>query len=625
MMRAATAFALGWWLLWTGTVLGQDDDRSDGTTSSQRRIRIGVLGAGGVTIHGAAFSSLPELPTCCPRFRDGSGLTTAGILWGEYPAFGSVVLGLRMGLAQFAGTLRALERKPVLVDDTPTDAVIQHTLDAHFRSMRWEGYLGLRGSQLVDLYVGAGTDLVRQADASIREELVQPSAGTFENGRRVRNERSSALESSTRSMASLVAGARFSIPMGKSQQWWLIPELSFRYALDPVARQQQWYVYSVLVGVGLAYAPVELPRPTQQRLEPPREETLPPLAASLVAYGVAGAQEQLPLRVDVHPRRRILPLLPVLFVDGEEIPERYIVPASQEDTSWYAALHSPLGAYYALLPIVGSRLRTSTDTLTLVGIDSRSAPNARRRAEYIARYLQSVWSIPGKRLRIGGSVDERDTAPRVQLEGNRRLFGPVESEDTVRSMLPPTLRIRPATNGAELLRQWTIRVWQDSLEIARYSGSGGLPLKLDVDLSTFVDRLRPNVPLLVELEAISTRGTRAVAHEHVPLAVLESHQPNPERVAEVEVFYFPTALPTKEALSELAERYRSTVQECVIVAHGTMPGVTSAAERLAAMLTDAGFPPPRIEQEELLYHPSTPERVQYSQLLLLRIRYAVQD
>lgn len=623
MMRAAIASALSWWLLWTGTVLGQDDDRNNSAPSPPQSVRIGVLGAGGITIHGADFSSLPELPTCCPRFRDGSGLATAGTLWGEYPVFGSVVVGLRLGLAQFAGTLRALERKPVLVDDTPTDAIIQHTLEAHFRSMRWEGYVGVSGSQLVDLYVGAGTDLVQQADASIREELVQPSVGTFENGRRVRNERSTTLESSTRSMASLLAGARFSIPLGKSQQWWLIPELSFRYALDPVARQQQWYVYSVLVGVGLAYAPIELPRLKQQpSLEPSKEEVLPPFGASLVAYGIAGTQEQLPLRMDVHSRRRILPLLPVLYMDGAEIPERYIVPESPQDTSWSAALHSPLGAYYALLPIVGRRLRSGTDTLTLVGFDGRSLAIARRRAEYIARYFQSIWNVPGKRLRIRGSVDEHDTAARVLFEGSKQLLAPIEVEDTVRTIIPPTLRIRPATNGAEPLRQWTIRLWQDSLEIARRSGSGGLPLKLDVDLSTFADRLHPDAPLLLELEAISTRGSRAVAQEQVPLAF---QQPSAQRSAEVEAFYFPAALPTNEALLELAERYRSTLQECTITAHGSTSDVSSAAQILREMLVEAGFPPPSIEQQEELYQPITPERAQYARLLVLRIRYRAQD
>lgn len=624
-MHVATTCALSWWLLWTGIALGQGNDRVERTSSAQRSIRIGVLGFGGITVHGADFSSLPELPSCCPRFRDGSGLTTAGMLWGEYPAFGSVIIGLRMGLAQFAGTLRALERKPVLVDDTPTDAVIQHTLDAHFHTMRWEGYLGVRGLQLVDLYVGAGTDLVQQADASIREELVQPSTGTFENGRRVRNERSSALESSTRSMASLVAGARFSIPLGKTQQWWLIPELNFRYALDPVARQQQWYVYSVLVGVGIAYAPIELSPRQEPTIVTPKEESLPPLAASIVAYGVSGTTEQLPLRMEEHPRRRILPLLPVLYMDDEEIPERYIVSESQEDTSWYAVLYSPLSAYYALLPIVGRRLHSSTDTLTLVGFDKRSLAIARRRAEYIARYFQSRWNIPGKRLRVRALVDERDTAARVLFQSGGRLFAPLEIGDTIRHIIPSILRIRPATNGAELLRQWTIHLAQDSLEIARRSGNGGLPLKLDVDLSPYGDRLRPDVPLLLDLEAIGAHGTRAVAREHVPLTMLSLHQPDAARVAVVEAFYFPTALPTKEALEELAERYSTRVQECVIVAHGTMPEVTSAAHTLAKMLVEAGFPPPSIEQQELLYQPSTPERVQYGQLLVVRIRYAVEN
>lgn len=610
----------------TEVLSGEENNNTQRSWTSLRSVRVGILGAGGVTIHGADFSSLPELPTCCPRFRDGSGLTTTGMLWGEYPVWKSLVLGVRMGVAQFAGILRALERKPVLVDDTPTEAVIQHSLDAQFRAIRWESYVGVRASPLVDLSIGVGTDLIQQATATTKEELVQPNIGTFENGRRIRNERTSELESSTRSMVSLLASVRFSIPLGRSQQWWFVPELSFRYALDPLMRQQQWYVYSVLVGAGIAYAPVTLqsfhkPEPEPVRTEP----ALPALAASIVAYGVGSTQEPVPLRIEEHLRQRVFPLLPVLYMNGMELPERYVLPESSDDTSWYRLLSSPLGAYYALVPIVATRLRERGDTLKLVGIDAQSATAARRRAEYIARYLQAIWKIPARQLRVQGRIDERDTTARVILEGNEQLFAPVEYTDTARTVTPPILRVRPATNGAELLRQWMVRVVQDSLEIARYAGNGGLPLRLDVDLSSSLERLHTDAPLRIELDVESVGGSRADAAELVPLTMNRLDRAFREVTAERELYYFPTRLPHRDSITTFIERYRNRLRDYAIVAYGNSLDIEEALSNLQRYMSNGGLPNPRIERRDSLYRAYTPERVWYSQLVAVTLRYALPE
>ncbi|MCX8051134.1 MAG: hypothetical protein N3B17_04480 [Chlorobi bacterium] len=593
-------------------------------TPSSGSVRLGATAMGGVTLHIANFSSLPELPSCCPQFRDGSGVGAGAMLWGEYPLLSSLSVGIRIGTASFGGILRALERKPVLVADTPTEAVIQHSLASRFHSMRWEGYIGIRASSILDVYIGAGTDLIQQADGDIREELVQPARGTFENGLRERNTRSATLASTVRSMASLITGMRFSIPLDASKRWSLVPELSFRYALDPIARDQQWYIYSVLVGVGLAFEPLPLPTlPPSESLPEPTSTPSLPLGASIVAYGIESDREHLPLRIEEHRRWRVLPLLPVLYTDGgTSIPDRYIVPASAEDTVWRSTLSSPLGAYYALLPIIATRLRQSDDTLTIVGIDKQSAAQARRRSDYIARYFQAIWKIPPERLRILSRVDERDTASRVQFEGNSSLLGPIEHLDTVRSIVPALLRLRPATNGAEPLKQWTIRLWQDSTDLALRSGTGGLPLRIDVELAQHSERLRTDLPLRVRLDVESTSGNRVWAEEQIPIETSPlSRAADGEHTATVEYFLFSTGHLTTEQAERLATRYRHRLRDVAIVLYGNSLELDDALRRTVSVLRQAGFPDPRIERHEALYRPFTPERARYSTMIAVQIRY----
>ncbi|MDZ7379343.1 MAG: hypothetical protein ONB06_08350 [candidate division KSB1 bacterium] len=577
---------------------------------------------GGVTLHVADFPSLPELPSCCPQFREGSGLGSAAILWGDYPLLGSVHLGARIGVSSFGGVLRALEQKPVLVDDTPTEAVIQHSLATQLRSMRWEGYVGVRASTVLDVYVGVGTDLLQHATGNIREELVRPERGTFENGQRTRNNRSATLTSAIRSMTSVIAGMRFWIPLDSSRRWSLVPELSFRYALNPLVRTQQWYVYSVLVGAGIAFESVPLPS-VPASLPPPVAVSPPlPLGASIVAYGVSGSREQLPLRVEEHRRTRIIPLLPVVYIDGLAPAPRYVMPSSMDEHTWKATLSSPLGAYYAILPIIAERLRQHSDTLTIVGVDGQSASRARQRAEYLARYLHAIWKIPSHQLRIAVRLDEHDTTARIVFEASQRLLVPIEHWDTVRRIVPPLLRLRPATNGAEPLERWTIRLWQDSTDLVFRSGRGGLPLRIDVELALQSDRLRTDLPLTVRLDVESTAGNRAWAEEripieYVPIASAGQH----DQVAIAEYFFFPTDRLPSQAARALAAEYRARLRDLAIVRYGSSLELDDAAAQLQQQLVSAGFPPPRIERRESLYRPITPERALYGKMLAVEIHY----
>ncbi len=588
---------------------------------SARTVRIGSGLLGGVSVHVADFSSLPELQSCCPRFRDGSGLSSAAMVWGEYPVAGSIAVGVRIGTATFGGELRSLERKPVLVNDTPADAVIQHLLSSSFRAMRWEGYVTVRASSVLDVYVGVGTDLLQRAEATIREELVQPSQGTFENGQRVRNERTAPLTSSTRAMTSLITGMRFAIGLDQQRRWSLVPELTFRYGLDPIVRSNQWYLYGVLVGIGLAFEPIPyrvIPTPAEVHSDHAEPVPTRPLEASLAAYGMETGQEQLPLRLVRYARVQVMPLHRVLYASGTQLAERYLLPLSPDDSSWRTTLSSPLAVYYATLPIVAERLQRSSDTLRITGYDGYSTARALQRAEFVARYLRAVWKIPPQRLRIEARLDDRDTTARVVFSGTAHLFEPFEYRDTVQQIEPLVLRLRPATNGAEPLRRWSLHLRQDSTILALQQGSGGLPLRVDIDLSPHAERLRSDRALVAQLQAESIQGNYVKAETLIPIEPLSGERQMPRST--IEHYFFSTDRPSAAFVRELAQQYRQRLRDIAIVMYGSSLETKDAADYLRRALLQAGLPEPRIEQQEALYRPITPERILYGNMLVLRIR-----
>ncbi|MCX7930906.1 MAG: hypothetical protein N2663_09350 [Chlorobi bacterium] len=607
MMRVvAMAFGV---VVFSVAAIGADENTAGSS------IRVGTSAMGGVTLHVVDFTSLPDLATCCPRFRDGSGLGAAAVVWGEYPFAGSVVAGLRAGLSWFGGTLRSLERKPILVDDTPREAVIQHSLGSTFRAMRWDGYLGVRTSDVLDVFVGVGTELIQRAEVNVQEELVQPERGTFENGQRVRNQQRAWLSSSTRAMLSGIAGMRFSIPLDAVRRWLLVPELNFRYGLDPVVQSNQWYIYSVSVGVGVAFEPIPYRHQLQQPTVPEQEsQQLLPLDASIVAYGVGADGEQIPLRLVPIERRRWVPLYPTIYTDGVRIAERYVLPLSSDDRSWKTTLSSLLGGYYAILPIVAERLRTSDAILEINGYDAQSVAIARQRAEYVARYFQAIFGVPPNRLRIRGQVDERDTVGRVVLDGPAMLFAPIEYRDTVRQILPAMLRLRPATNGVQLLRRWSLRLRQGELVLAVREGEGGLPLRIDIPLKS--ELLRGGLPLHAEVSVEGIDGDRASAQVAITLDTVPLEQ---QISSIVEYFFFANTRLTAATLEQLVAPFREHIEDITIVVYGHSLESDDAVEHYRRTLSEAGLPTPRLVQEEPLYRPITPERILYGHLLSVRM------
>jgi hypothetical protein len=170
-----------------------------------------------------------------------------------------------------------------------------------------------------------------------------------------------------------------------------------------------------------------------------------------------------------------------------------------------------------------------------------------------------------------------------------------------------------------------VRVVQDSLEIARYAGNGGLPLRLDVDLSSSLERLHTDAPLRIELDVESVGGSRADAAELVPLTMNRLDRASGEVTAERELYYFPTRLPHRDSITTFIERYRNRLRDYAIVAYGNSLEIEEALSNLQRYVSDGGLPNPRIERRDLLYRAYTPERVWYSQLVAVTLRYALPE
>ena len=137
------------------------------------------------------------------------------------------------------------------------------------------------------------------ASYSQKEQLADNiRQGTFENGRRVRNESSGLLPDVSRLDVAIEAGASYEIPLNGSRTMLAAPELMLSYGVTPVVSSLSWSAHALRAGIALKYAPSAdtAPRPPVVIPSPPPRV----LAARIVAVGVdADGTEERAVRLRV--------------------------------------------------------------------------------------------------------------------------------------------------------------------------------------------------------------------------------------------------------------------------------------------------------------------------------------
>ena len=171
-----------------GVAYGQPQP-ANGSGTELPRPRYGLLLGAGGNLHSADFKALPGIPNCCGGFESGFGIgPTAGLLY-ELSLSPTFSLSLRGAYTAQNALLSRDEETFVEMNGEAVPVTIEHTIDAALGSVGIEPVVGYRLNDRMSILGGARIGFNIAKEFTQQEKLGENvTRGTFENGKRVRQE-----------------------------------------------------------------------------------------------------------------------------------------------------------------------------------------------------------------------------------------------------------------------------------------------------------------------------------------------------------------------------------------------------------------------------------------------------
>lgn len=445
--------------------------------------------------HIGNFDSIPDVSTCCPKFKDGSGTgISAGLLY-EYPVARNWFLGGRAGYYMRNGKFTVDENKTVNLNGEVANGVFEHTLDTKLSIIGIEPMVGFWF--LDELFVHGGfqvgfVNLTKHFEHT--EKILQPSTGTYENNLRERLVQSGNLQDVSGIHFSLLAGLSYELPLNKDRTFLLAPEVFYTLGLTNNVKDISWKINTLRLGAALKYSPMIVSAP----------KTI--LTGTINATSVDSKGLESPvvtIKVEEFLSSNLKPLLSYVFFDenSSTLPSRYR-KLKPTDTKNFTVdqLHNldAVETYYYVLNIIGKRMLENPDAkIAIDGCNSNSGPEAnnqelsRKRAETVRDYLLNTWGITSDRMILNkrnlpqepSNIKEPDGIAenrRVEITTNKwEILAPVASKDTFRITSPPAVRFKMTSKADAGIKEWNVKASQKDNSLYQFSAIGNPSETLD--------------------------------------------------------------------------------------------------------------------------------------------------
>ncbi len=412
--------------------------------------------------HSAAFSELPGVPNCCPRFGNtsGSGFSLGGFY--DLPLEQKLSVSIRAGLSFIAAGFGTDEHSLVAVDGSEINAVINHELDVSVAHLDLKALAKYNIVGSLNLFAGIGFGIGIGSSYSQKETLKEPMGGTFENGLRTRNEKEGKIGEISFFVPSLIIGASYDLPLNKSGKFFISPEVSLNLGIGRLVPGIDWKAGSFNIGFTAGYRIYDInsviPLETRkikdidtmikesESINTPavvigfpllRTDTVITLGKRLItelyrrtdtlykpmAYSINPTVKAVPsegpieypdtaLIIEEMAILSFVPILNYIFFDenSAQIPNRYILMNNEQADSFVPESISQSGTlnvYYNSLNIIGYRLRNYPEAgLTVTGCNSNRGSEknnkavSKSRAQAVADYFIDTWRISPTRIKI---------------------------------------------------------------------------------------------------------------------------------------------------------------------------------------------------------------------------------
>ncbi len=471
--------------------------------------RYGLFGNFNLNLHSTDFRSLPNVPSCCPRFTSGSGTGLAfGALY-EHPINKDFFIGSRLGYHKFSADLSELEPEFFIIDGKSYEGKIEHLVQTDFSRMFLGAYLAYRPIDFLFLNLGFDIGMMLNADYQQIEKIKDPADRvTFSTGLRYRNKNEGEIQEVNKVNYGIKLGAGYELIIAKNKSLRLTPEISYSYWLLPIVKEKTWSVHNVDIGFSLKYIqpPPPPPPPLPPQAPPMPEIELPgeppAIVASVRAVEIDDRNRELQnfsLKLEDFTTLNLRPLLNYIFFDynSSTLPERYIkLTSSEAEKFTMKSLTSPdaLETYYNVLNIMGLRLKENPEvSITLIGNNANKEEEKNNRELSMARantvkdYFTTVWGIDPRRITVSArnlpkeatDSDEPgadDENRRVEIISNSSIISePVITGDTLRVLSDTKIRFYTESNAEVGIKKWKLSIKQNNNIIKEFEGAEKLP------------------------------------------------------------------------------------------------------------------------------------------------------
>ncbi len=356
-------------------------------------------------------------------------------------------IGIKTGISKLNGNLLSSEN--FLVNDEAAELKKGNiTYNVNFNNFQLflEPVFQLWLAKKFFLNLGGKFSIILENSYVQKEKLENlPPNITFNNGSVERNIQSGELPNTNVLQYGFKAGFGYELPLNKRGSLLLVPEISLAMNLSKFTKDLDWKTNSASLFLSLKYSP----QPTQdtvsiekrfeerekeinnliatkkdlelkieklvlekQKLEVEKREKQI-LTAKIVKFSDKKSKDIKQIELIETSTLKVIPLLNMIFFDrnSSEIPKKYkllepneIITFSENNLS---SIDKDLDIYYNILNIIGKRMSENSNIdITLVGCLDATESNAEgdnlqfTRADNISYYLQNVWKISQKRIKI---------------------------------------------------------------------------------------------------------------------------------------------------------------------------------------------------------------------------------
>lgn len=195
-----------------------------------------------------------EVPSCCPKYTEGSGNgLTLGLAY-SIPLAKRWSLAFRGAYSSQSGTLKTQERQSVSSASNQTvTGIIEHSIETTLATLNVEPMVAYSAIDNLKVHFGGRLGVTVTKDYVQTEFLSAPSNLTFENKSRTRNLYSGEIPGTNTLQASLLMGVSYEIPLTIAGTVNLSPEIFYNFGLTSLVSGLNWNVNQLRVGVSINY------------------------------------------------------------------------------------------------------------------------------------------------------------------------------------------------------------------------------------------------------------------------------------------------------------------------------------------------------------------------------------